>query len=189
MIKQSGKFLSIVLAALCLCACSPVWFLTKKDDALNWPVTLEKGRFDSPKFKPLYPDKAYSIELSAKRTIPFETLGCYMGTAVTSEHCKSHGSLIAIRWEMWGNGELVASGMEEGDRSNNSWSDESTTRIFGRFTAKPNVVYQLKIEVLHDGTLLEPAKPEFHVSACHNPVNQYCSGLICTDTSIGGSFT
>lgn len=177
MTKQSGKFLSIVLAALCQCACSPVGFLTQKDDALNWPVTLEKGRFDSPKFKPLYQDKAYSIVLSAKRTLPFETLGCYMGTAVTNKHCKSYGSLIAIRWEVWGNGELVASGMEEGDRSNNSWSDERTSRILGGFTAKPNVVYQLKIDVLRDGTLLGPTNPEFHVSTCHNPVNQY---ITCT---------
>lgn len=156
-----------------LCGCAPFWFLTEKHEALAWPISLEQGHFESPPFQTKFGQRRYDIFLNAKRTIPFDALGCYMGTAIIQNKCASYPNQINIRWEIWGEGRLVASGVEKGWPSSAGWTDGYTERVFGSFVARQGLEYKMKIEVLQNGVLLKPAEPTFLIYACSNPTNQY----------------
>ena len=169
---QSLRFWYVAICLL-LCGCTPFWFLTERHEALIWPVSLEQGHYESPTFQTKFGQRRYAVVLNAKRTLPFVALGCYMGTAVTQKECSIYPNQIHIRWEIWGNGKLVASGVQKGWPSNNGWTDGYTERMFGRFTATQGLEYKIKIDVLESGELLKPSVPTFQVYACFNPTNQY----------------
>jgi len=161
----------IVTMFLCLSGCAPFWFLTQKHYALSWPVSLAQEPSDSPIFETKFGQRRYEIWLRSKRTIPLQDLDCYMGMNHLPNQCAQYPNQINIRWQIFGDGKLVTSGVET-EFSGGSWTNKYIERIFGSFDAIEGVKYQMKIEVLRDGTLLNPAEPSFQIYACYNPANK-----------------
>lgn len=163
----------LLVCSLLATGCTPVWFLTERHDALVWPVSLEQGRHESPPFSTKFHQRRYRVVLNVKRTIPFDALGCYMGTAVTQDKCGTYPNQIDVKWKILGNGKPVVSGIQKGEASASTWGGKDTERFFGEFMAIEGTEYRMRIEVLQDGTLLKAANPTFQIYACRNPTNEY----------------
>lgn len=162
-----------ILVCSTIVGCAPFGFLNETHDALVWPVSLQQGLIESPSFKTKFGEKGYGIRLVAKSSVPKDAHDCYIGIVIIRETCGSYPNQINMRWEVWGDGQLVGSGTQAGWGSRGGWTANEVERGFGRFFAKQGVEYKLKINVVLSGELLTPAAPTFWISTCHNPTTKY----------------
>lgn len=178
------KRLLLAVMTLSIEGCS-VWSpLATCHTALEWPITLNEGIYESPTFQTKYgQNRRYGVSVNAHHSIPFKQLGCYMGMNSSKTECANDPVQINLTWEILAGDRVVASGAQKGQAHTGGWSQESVERgmtgyipdeeqPYTRFVATEGQQYRMRIRVLESGALLMPAVPYIKIQTCYNPVDK-----------------
>jgi hypothetical protein len=151
--------------------CSTTWPLTECHKALEWPLDLNPGIYESPEFETKFGQYRYNIALHASRRVPNQQLSCYMGLG-DSGKCTNLPVQINVKWEIVTGENVVAAGTQSGVSAVGGYAQDHILRSFTGFSTDEGRKYRMRITVLESGALLSPATPSIYISACHNPIDK-----------------
>jgi hypothetical protein len=143
-----------------------VWWLWPNNDInkpVDMPISMATGHVITPGFK-LNTNRLYTIEIVAKKTIPFDTLNCLLGMPQpgTQKQCE-RSSVIKAAWTLRSDGTTVAQGNSEADSGGGGWSDDDIARGIGSFRSEKGRNYVLDVNFLTDGAALSATDPHLKV--------------------------
>ena len=147
----------MIALAAALSACLAWWALDRRLVALDAPISVSSGRYQSAEFR-LDPDFIYYIQIEVDGGYPVsEKLECVMWG------CGGTSSLLRMKWAQFGNGSPEASGAS--DSINGGSGDlNHVGRIIGAFKSSDGR-YQLAIDVVSDLSTLNTRHPRVRVEA------------------------
>jgi hypothetical protein len=125
------------------------------------------GRIRTREFK-LNMNAPYVIEVEVQKAkIPFETLNCLLGMTMAPastdlQECPNRPSVVKASWVLTSSGQIVARGSSDDYRSG-GWMNDSISRELGHFQSRSGRRYVLDVDVLADGSSLNPANPRLKV--------------------------
>jgi hypothetical protein len=143
-----------------------IWFSWPQTDInkpIDIPISIAAGHVLTPEFR-VNVDRLYTIEVVAKKTIPFDTLNCLLGMPQpgTQKQCE-RSSVIKAAWTLRSDGTTVAQGTSEADSGGGGWSDDDIARGIGSFRSEKGRNYVLDVNFLTDGAALSATDPHLKV--------------------------
>ncbi len=144
-----------------------LWLVTRTERPVNIPISMAIGHVRTPEFK-LNMNAPYIIEVEVqKEKIPFDTLNCLLGmtmapTSTDLQECPDRPSVVKASWVLTSNGQIVARGSSDDYRSG-AWMNDSISRELGHFQSQSGRRYVLDVDVLADGSSLNPGNPRLKV--------------------------
>jgi hypothetical protein len=127
---------------------------------IDMPITMSVGHVRTPEFK-VNISRLYTIEIVAKKTIPFETLTCLLGMPLESGKC-DRPSVIEAAWTLTSGGRTVEQGASDGD-TGGGWSDNDIAREIGSFRSENGRTYLVDVDFLTDASALSATDPHLKV--------------------------
>lgn len=136
-------------------------------------------------------NRFYWIEIVAKKTIPFDTLNCLLGTSSNAEKPCKQPPVVKANWTLSSNEAMVAQGTSDSD-SDGIWSNDNIARVIGGIQAQSGRDYILDVNFLEDGTALSSADPHLKIEVPSFDYEDYAFAsafliLICTALALLGS--
>jgi hypothetical protein len=143
-----------------------MWLATRTERPVDVPISMAIGHVRTPEFK-VNLDAVYTIDIEVRKTIPFDTLNCLLGTAMgrTStalQECPDKPSVVKASWMLTSDGHTVDRGSSDDYRSG-AWMNDSISRELGHFRTQNGHRYVLDVDVLADGSALAPGSPRLKV--------------------------
>jgi hypothetical protein len=143
-----------------------MWLATRTERPVDVPISMAIGHVRTPEFK-VNLDAVYTIDIEVRKTIPFDTLNCLLGTAMgrTStalQECPDKPSVVKASWMLTSDGHIVDRGSSDDYRSG-AWMNDSISRELGHFRTQNGHRYVLDVDVLTDGSALAPGSPRLKV--------------------------
>jgi hypothetical protein len=142
------------------------WLTTRANRPVDVPISMAVGHVRTREFK-VNLKALYTIEIEVQKKIPFDTLNCLLGLGMSStssalQECPDRPSVVKASWTLTSDGQIVASGSSNDDRSG-GWGNDSISRILGNFHSENGRRYVLDVDVLADGSSLAPGNPRLKV--------------------------
>lgn len=162
----------LITIPLALSGCDFYWYLTQCHTALDWPMVLNEGQYESPEFETKFGKFRYYAYVKALRQIPNERLYCYMGVDAMSGRCIDAPPQLDFTWQLLTDNRVVASGKLSSRCQCGSYGKDDVERSFGGFETQEGRKYRLRITVLSSGALLMTAKPHIEIRTCYNPMHE-----------------
>jgi hypothetical protein len=138
------------------------WKKTRNFAPVNLPISLSTGQSIISEFK-LNFDGLYLIEIQAQKTVPLETLDCWMGLEVNPARCKGMPPAVAANWVLLSNGREICRGSSRNEHSAAVVS-ATVSRGIGEFQGQAGQEYELQVTFMADGTSLAAAHPRLKVA-------------------------
>lgn len=129
----------------------------------SFPVPLTPGIWRSPTFP--VGRHSYNIWLYVDRRLPLEQLDCDLGPPRSGKTCDAP-LLLDIDWRIW-NGTTLVKGWYADPVRADSWSDEMTGCLLGKFQGERNGHFTLEWNVKKDAGCLKELHP--YVQIVKNP--------------------
>lgn len=165
-----------------------LWLTARTVLPVNIPVSMAIGHVRTSEFK-LNLNAPYTIGIEVKKTIPFDTLNCLLGTAMPHSsstalgECPDRPSVVKASWILTSDGQTVARGSSD-DHRTGAWMNESIARHLGSFQGQSGRRYVLDLNVLTDGSSLDRGNPRLIVEAVLDDVAySITSGIILLGTA------
>jgi len=156
--KIGAGFILTGIAAVCSWA---LWSETRTWVPVDMPVSLTVGHIRTREFK-TNQNAQYEIEIDAERNIPFQMLNCLLGVEdIYPERCKNTPPVVRASWVLLSGGAALAHGSSD-DFKGGGWS-VTISRGLGSVTLERGKPYVLDVDILTDGTLLQPAHPRLKI--------------------------
>jgi hypothetical protein len=124
-------------------------------------VSLAPGEVTTPEF-PVNLSAQYTIEVEAKKTIPFETLNCLLGMSTMPDQKCDRPSVIKASWILTEGGKVVQTGTSGAD-DGGGWANDTIGRELGTFWLKRGQAYVLHVQFSVDGRALAPTDPHLKI--------------------------
>ena len=137
-----------------------LWSATRTYIPVNMPIPMAVGHVQTPEFA-VNLNMPYNIRIEAQKTISFDTLNCMMGMAPEPQKCE-RPSVIDAAWTLRSYGKVVAQGSSRNE-TGGAWAADTIERQIGSFHGRSGQRYLLDVNILSDGTSLEPARPRLRV--------------------------
>jgi hypothetical protein len=138
-----------------------LWPQTAINEPINMPISMNIGHIRTPEFR-VDSNRFYWIEIVAKKTIPFDTLNCLLGTSSYGEKPCKQPQVIKANWILSSNGAIAARGTSESE-SGGIWSNDDIARVIGGIQAQSGRNYVLDVNLLVDGTELSSTDPHLKI--------------------------
>lgn len=166
-----------------------LWSRTAINEPINLPISMTVGHILTPAFR-VDSNRFYWIEIVAKKTIPFDTLNCLLGTSSFAEKPCGQSQVIKANWTLSSNGAIAAHGTSEAD-SGGIWSNDDIARVIGGIQAQSGRDYVLNVDLLEDGTALSSADPHLKIEVPSSYYEDHAFAsvfliLICTALALLG---
>lgn len=137
-----------------------VWLQTRICKPIDIPIAITPGHVLTHEFK-VNLSRHYTIEIEAKKHIPFDTLNCLLGMETMVKGC-NQPSVVKANWALMSGGRMVAMGSSDTDQGG-GWAQETIAREIGNFESQRGLPYVLDINFLEDGRALSATDPHLKV--------------------------
>jgi acyl-homoserine lactone acylase PvdQ len=124
-------------------------------------VSLAPGEITTPEF-PVNLSAQYTVEVEAKKTIPFETLNCLLGMSTMPDQKCDRPSVIKASWTLTSGGKVVQTGTSDAD-DGGGWATDTIGRELGTFWLKKGQAYALGVQFSADGRALAQTDPHLKI--------------------------
>jgi hypothetical protein len=188
--KLTWSGIALIVIGITVFGERSIWLLTRINVPIDMPISMAVGRTTTPRFK-VNANQFYWIKIVAKKTIPFDTLNCLLGTSSSvAKPCVEH-QVIEANWILRSNGVPVAHGSSEVE-SGGSWSRDEISRMIGSIQAQRNRDYVLDVDILADGRALAITDPHLKIEVSGFTYEDYAFGtvfimLICAALALLGA--
>jgi hypothetical protein len=154
-------------------ACNRTWYRTRTWSVVAKPIDLNAGSKFTQEFQTNI-DENFLVMLEVDRGLPQEVAERVLGVGdfVSGGRTDLHG--FRMRWAVLNNGIVVKKGISDGN-GEGYWS-RRIGRILGFFPAKKGQKYKLDLEVLDDGSGLNPYHPSLLVRVDIFTLDGYAMG-------------
>jgi hypothetical protein len=153
--------IACVLLGLAVFASWDTWLQTRNTRPIYMPVSLAPGEVTAPQFR-VNLSAQYTLEIEARKTIPFETLNCLLGMSLMPDQKCDRPSVIKANWTLMSGGRVVQTGTSDTD-DGGTWAQDTIAREFGTFWLTRGQVYVLHTQFSLDGRVLAPTDPHLKI--------------------------
>jgi hypothetical protein len=183
------KGLFLMLLGGCVFGCWMLWVATRVRSPIDMPISMSVGHVRTREFR-VNLEATYLVEIEAERkAFPPDDLYCLLGYRITPQintACATTPSVVKGAWVLRSDGQTVANGSTEDkdeDGEGGAVTDHGIARVIGTFVSEKNRPYVLDIDVLADGSRLNPGNPRLKVVAFpEDRVSSYWGPRIVTAT-------
>lgn len=137
------------------------WLQTRSTRPVYVPVSLAPGDITSSNFK-INLSGQYTLDVEAKKTIPFDRLNCLLGVSTLAEPKCDTVSAIKANWTLADNGSVTQRGTSDNDDVG-TWSNDTIERELATFRLQRGHSYTVQVHYLVDGGSLAPTDPHLKV--------------------------
>lgn len=138
-----------------------IWLQTRTTRPVYMQVSLAPGVVTTPEFR-VNLSSQYTLEVEAKKTIPFETLNCLLGMSLMPGQKCDRPSVIKATWTLTSEGKVVQAGTSAED-DGGGWAQDTIGRELGRFWLEKGHAYVLHLQFSADGRALAPTDPHLKI--------------------------
>jgi len=187
LITKTG--LLLMLLGACAFGGWMLWVATRVKSPIDMPVSMSVGHVRTSDFR-VNLETLYLIEIEAEtKAFPPDTLYCLLGYKITPKielACNTMPSIVKCSWVLRSDRQIVAQGSTEDDNGDGgAVTDSGIARVIGTFASEKNRHYILDVDVLANGTRLDPGHPRLKVVAFpEDPVSSYWGPRVVTITVI-----
>jgi hypothetical protein len=151
----------LVFLGACLFVGNRAWYRARTWTPVNIPVPLTVGHISTPEFAVNVED-TFTIRLDVDPEVPARTMDAVLGIGDLTSGKTEGGPGFKLSWVMRSDGKDVLHGISDG-RGEGFWGSRRG-RVLGSFHAEKGKRYRLDVDVLEDGSQLEPYHPHLRVS-------------------------
>jgi len=153
--------LAVLVAGISTVIGISLWERTRTWSPLDMPVSLGVGHIRTPEFA-VNVSERFELQLSVNRQVPRVLLDKVLGIGdVNSSTDELSG--FKMTWVVSSNGNVLESGTSDGGKGQEAYWSSRVGRHFGRFHAEKGKKYRLDLDVLEDGSGLDPYDPRLQV--------------------------
>lgn len=138
-----------------------IWVQTRITRPVYMQVSLAPGVVTTPEFR-VNLSAPYTIEVEAKKTIPFETLNCLLGMSLLPDQKCDRPSVVKASWTLTSEGRVEQTGTSDKD-DGGGWAQDTIAKGLGTLWLKKGRGYVLHTRFLEDGRVLAPTDPHLKV--------------------------
>lgn len=183
------KGLFLMLLGGCVFGSWMLWVATRIRSPIDVPISMSVGHVRTREFR-VNLEATYLVEIEAEtKAFPQDALYCLLGYKITpriNAACATTPSVVKGAWVLRSDGQTMASGSTEDndeDGEGGAVTDHEIARVIGTFVSEKNRPYILDVDVLADGSRLNPGNPRLKVVAFpEDPVSNYWGPRVVTVT-------
>jgi hypothetical protein len=150
-----------ILIGVCVFAAWDIWLQTRTTRPVYMQVSLTPGEVTTPEFR-VNLRALYTVEIEAKKTLPFETLNCLLGMSTRPDQKCDRPSVIKTSWTLTSGRKVVQTGTSDAD-DGGGWAQDTIGRELGSFWLEKGQAYVFRVRFVADGRELAPTDPHLKI--------------------------
>jgi hypothetical protein len=149
------------------------WYRTRTWSVVDKPLELKAGSVTSQEFT-VNVKENFIIQLEVDRGIPSNIAFNVLGTGEIGSDNRTEPHGFKMRWAVMKGGKLIKEGFSDGN-GEGYWSSR-IGRVLGFFPAEKGEKYRINLDVLEDGSALDPYHPTLKVQVDLFTLDGYAMG-------------